>query len=180
MIRMKSRLFLILLGLVLPVSLFAQESSSKVGYASIDYIITQLPDVKVINAELQSTRNQLRTQIDARTEQVQKQYQDLMASARTLPDTVLQRRQQEVQQAMAELDQMQQDAQQTLTNKQKLLMAPLYLQVNRAIKEVASENGFEVVLTERLGGMPFLLYQDSTYNISDLVVQKLTGGPGQK
>lgn len=167
---------LLVCGLVCCLTLQAQnQAGGKVGYASVEYIMSRMPEVKAIDADLQSTRNHLRTQIEARSQEVQKQYTDLVNEARTLPDTVVQRRQQEVEQAMAELEKMQQDAQQSLTNKQRLMMAPLYLNVNRVIREVAQEQGYDVILTEGLGGMPFLLYQDSTYNISEIVIERLGG-----
>ena len=54
--------------------------------------------------------------------------------------------QQQLEQAMGELEQMQRSAQNTLQNKQKLYMAPIYLKVSRAIDEVAKENGFSIII----------------------------------
>lgn len=148
-------------------------SARRIGYANLEYITSRLPDMKAIETDMKSTQTQLRNQIQARSQEVQKQYQDFTENAAGLPDTVRARRQEQIEQAMADLERMQQDAQVTLQNKQKLLMAPLYLKINRAIEEVARENGYELILTEKMGGFSFLLFSDKRLDVSDLVLRKL-------
>jgi Skp family chaperone for outer membrane proteins len=91
--------------------------------------------MKAIETDLKSTQTQLRTQIQTRSQEVQKQYQDFNATAQGMVDSVRVKRQQQLQQAMADLEKMQQDAQVTLQNKQKLFMAPLYLKVDKVIEQ---------------------------------------------
>jgi outer membrane protein len=170
---MNMRIICLLAALGICVLSHAQSpSQGKVAYASVEYIISQLPDTKQIEAELKSTQTQLRNQIQARSQEVQKEYADFNANARAMADTVRANRQKKLEQAIADLESMQQDANTTLQNKQKLLMAPLYLKVNKAIQEVAVENGYEIVLTDKIGGMDFLLYSSTQVDISKLVLQK--------
>lgn len=149
-----------------------QPKTDKVGYADIEYIISQLPDMKAIEADLKSTQTQLRNQIQTKTQEVQKRYSDFNSNAKTMSDTVRIRIQDEIENEMKGLEQMQQDATLTLQNKQKLHLAPLYLNVNRAISEVARENGFTVILTDKVGNYGFLLYNTAELDISGLVLQK--------
>lgn len=148
-------------------------TAGKVGYANMDYIVSQLPDMKAIDTDMKSTQTQLRNQIQARSQQVQKQYSDFNANANTMADTVRARRQSELEQAMADLERMQQEAQTTLQNKQKLYMAPIYLKVNKAISDVAKENGYSIILTDKVSSFDFLLYRSGQLDISNLVLQKL-------
>lgn len=145
---------------------------NQVGFANMEYIMSQLPDMKAIEADLKSTQTQLRTQIEARSREVEKQYTDFNTQMDGMDDTVRQNRQRDLERAMADLEQMKQDAQQSLQNKQKLYMAPLYLQVNRAISEVAKENGYSIILTEMISGYRFLLFQQPQKDVSNLVLQK--------
>src|SRR5690606_40611735 len=92
--------------------------------------------------------------------------------AATMADTVRANRQREIEQAMADLEQMQQNAQVTLQNKQKLYMAPLYLRINKAIEEVAKENGYDIILTDKISGVDFLLFNTGQTDISILMLQK--------
>ena len=149
-----------------------QASNNKVGYANMEYIISKLPDMKQIETEMKSTQTQLRNQIQTRSQEVQKQYNDFNAQAPTMTDTVRASKQRDLEKAMADLEKMQQDAQVTLQNKHKLYMAPIYLKVNRAIQEVAKENGYGIILTDKVSTYSFLLYHTAQLDISDLVLQK--------
>ncbi len=154
--------------------------AGKVGYASVEYIVSQLPDMKEIEAELKSTQTQLRNQLQSKSQEVQQQYTDFNANAGSMTDTVRINTQRKIEQAMAELEQMQQEAQQTLENKRKLFMAPIYLNVNRVIREVAVENGFDIILTDRVSGYDLLLFNTEQLDISNLVLQKLGVTPPSK
>lgn len=179
---MKKVVFL-LAGIVVGLIAHAQTASNtqkKVGYANLEYIISQLPDMKAVEAEMKSTQAQLQSQIQSRQQQVQKQYQDFSAQAATLADTVRANGQAKLERAFAELQQMQRDAQQTLQNKEKLFMAPLYLKVNKTIQEVAEENGFEIILTDKVGGLDFLLFHSNQFDISNLVLRKFGVTPESK
>ncbi len=169
------RITIFFVALCASYSSFAQtsvESAGKVGYASLPYIVSQLPDMKEIEADLKSTQTQLRNQLQARSQEVQKQYADFNANARSMSDTTRANTQHKLEQAMADLEQMQQNAQISLENKQKLFMAPIYLKVNRMIQEVALENGFDIILTDKVSGADFLLYNTKQLDISDLVLEK--------
>lgn len=147
-------------------------ASGRVGYANLEYIIQRLPEMKEIESDLKSTQTQLRNQIQVKSDELKKQYEQFTATAQTLADTVRMNREQELQQAVASLEQMRQDAQVTLQNKQRLLMAPLYLKVNNVIAQVAQENGFDVILTDRIGGLDLLLYKKEQLDVSNLVLAK--------
>ena len=147
-------------------------SDNRVGYADMEYIISQLPDVKQIETDLKSTQTQLRNQIQAKSQQVQKQYTDFNENMQTMVDTMRINRQRDLEKAMADLEQMQQDAEVTLQNKQKLYMAPVYLKVNRAIADVAKENGYAIILTEKVSTYKLLLVHPTQLDVSNLVLQK--------
>ena len=157
-----------------------EASENRVGYANMEYIVSKLPDMKEIEAEMKSTQTQLRNQIQAKSQEVEKQYADFNANMNSMADTARESRQRELQQAIADLERMQQDAQTALQNKQKLFMAPVYLKVNRAIEDVAKENGYSIILTSTIGGYDFLLYEQPQKDISDLVLEKFGVTPAEK
>ena len=150
----------------------ADSASRRIGYANLEYIMQRLPEMKEIDSNLNSTQTQLRNQIQAKSDQLKKQYEQFTSAAPTMVDTVRMRGEQQLREGLAQLEQMQQDAQVTLQNKQKLLMAPLYLKVNNAISQVAKENGFDVIFTDKVGGVDLLLYKNEQLDISDLVLAK--------
>jgi outer membrane protein len=157
-----------------------QEAANRVGYADIQYIISQLPDVKEIETELKSTQTQFQNQLQSRTQALQKQYNDFNANMNTMVDSVVVNKQRELEQAISELEVFEQEARVTIQNKQKLYMAPVYLKVNSAIAQVAKEQGFAVILTDKVSNYPFLLYQQPQLDVSDLVLQKFGVTPTVK
>ena len=59
-------------------------------------------------------------------------------------------------------------------------MAPIYLKVNRAIGEVAKENGYSIILTEKVSNFDFLLYRQAQMDVSNLVLKKFGVTPPEK
>jgi outer membrane protein len=148
-------------------------ASSKIGFADVDYIFSQMPEAKQIDTELKSTQTQLKNQIDSKTQEFQKKLADYQANLNTMLDAVRQNTERELQQLQENLQKLQQDAQTTIQNKQAQLMEPVYKKVGKAIEEVAKENGYTFVLNQQIGGLDVILYGDENNDVSDLVLKKL-------
>ena len=58
-------------------------------------------------------------------------------------------------------------------NKQTQLMDPVYKKVGKAIEDTAKESGFNMVLSQQIGGLDVVLYADEASDISDLVLKKM-------
>lgn len=151
----------------------AQTASTKIGYADVDYIFSQLPEAKQIDTELKSTQTQLKNQIDAKYQDFQKKLADYQANLNTMLDAVRQNTERELQQMQQNIEKLQQDAQTTIQAKQNQLMEPVYKKVGKGIEDVAKENGYTFILNQQIGGLDVILYGDETMDISDLVLKKL-------
>ncbi|MDH4089439.1 MAG: OmpH family outer membrane protein [Cyclobacteriaceae bacterium] len=151
----------------------AQTASTKIGYADVDYIFSQLPEAKQIDTELKSTQTQLKNQIDTKYADFQKKLADYQANLNTMLDAVRQNTERELQQMQQNIEKLQQDAQTTIQAKQTQLMDPVYKKVGKGIEEVAKENGFSFILNQQIGGLDVILYGDEKMDISDLVLKKL-------
>lgn len=149
------------------------QSGSKVGYADVDYIFSQMPESKQIETELKSTQTQLKNQIDAKAKEFQTKLADYQANAGTMLDAVRVNTERELQQLQQNLEKLQQDAQTTLQEKQNKMMAPVYDKVGKGIADVAKENGFSFILSSQIGGLDVVLYADEQNDVSDLVLKKL-------
>ena len=151
----------------------AQTASTKIGYADVDYIFSQLPESKAIEAELKSTQAQLKNQIDAKYAEFQKKLADYNANLNTMLDAVRTNTERELQQMQQNIEKLQADAQTTIQTKQTQLMDPVYKKVGKGIEDVAKENGFSFILNQQIGGLDVILYGDEKMDISDLVLKKL-------
>jgi outer membrane protein len=148
-------------------------TSSKIGFADVDYIFSQMPEAKQIDTELKSTQTQLKNQIDSKTQEFQKKLADYQANLNTMLDAVRQNTERELTQLQENLQKLQQDAQTSIQNKQSQLMEPVYKKVGTAIEAVAKENGYTFILNQQIGGLDVILYGDENNDISDLVLKKL-------
>jgi outer membrane protein len=169
---MRKFVLLMVLGMVSFVS-HAQTSSTKIGYADVDYIFSQMPEAKAIDTELKSTQAQLKNQIETKASEFQKKLADYQANLNTMLDAVRANTERELQQLQQNLQKLQEDAQTTIQNKQTQLMDPVYKKVGKAIEETAKENGFSMVLSQQIGGLDVVLYADEASDISDLVLKKM-------
>lgn len=171
---MKSTLLTLLFAASIFCAASAQEKSTKVGFADIQYIISQLAESKEIEAQLKSTQEKLQADYTAKSQQFQKDYSEYVQGMQTMVDTVRAQKESQLQQMSAELQQLESDAQRTLENQQKLLLAPVYLKVSNAIDAVAAENGFQLVLNKQVSGMNVFLFTTETRDISKLVIERLS------
>jgi outer membrane protein len=165
-------LFVLALGII-TTQAQTQTASTKIGFADVDYIFSQMPEAKQIDAELKSTQTQLKNQIDAKTQEFQKKLADYQQNLNTMLDAVRQNTERELTQLQENLQKLQQDAQTTIQNKQAQLMEPVYKKVGKAIEEVAKENNYTFVLNQQIGGLDVILYGDEKNDVSDLVLKKL-------
>lgn len=167
-----------LLTLILSAIAFAgfaqQPTTQKIGYADWDRIFNEMPEFKQIDSELKAHRTQLESQMDAKQKDFQAKYDAFTKLAPTTPDAVRADKQRELENLQESIQKFQQDAQTSFENKRNSLMEPVFTKVGKAIEETAKENGFTFIINPQLlGGGDILLYSDSKYDISDLVLKKL-------
>lgn len=151
----------------------AQTASTKIGYADVDYIFSQMPEAKQVDTDLKSLQTQLKNQIEAKAAEFQKKLQDYQQNLNTMPEAVRANTERELQQLQQNLEKLQQDAQTNIQNKQTQLMDPVYKKVGKAIEDTAKENGYNFILNQQIGGLDVILYGDEKADISDLVLKKM-------
>lgn len=175
---MRKIVLLFVLGLVT----FVTQAQTKIGYADVDYIFSQMPEAKQIDAEIKSLQAQLKNQIDAKVQKFQKDLQEYTAAVQnnSIPDAVRANTERELQQQQQNIQKLQEDAQTNLQNKHTQLMEPVYKKVGKAIEDTAKENGYTFILSQQLGGLDVILYAEDTADVSDLVLKKMgvTPNPG--
>jgi outer membrane protein len=162
---------------VLSLGFFAAQAqtapSTKIGFADVDYIFTQMPEAKQVEAELKSTQTMLQNQITSKQQEFQRKVKEYNDNLPNMLDAVRANTERELGQLQENLQKLQQDAQTTIQNKQGQLMEPVYKKVSKAIEDVAKENQFTYVLTSQIGGLDVILYADEKMDVSDLVLKKM-------
>jgi outer membrane protein len=151
----------------------AQTPAQKVGYADVDYILSQLPVMKQVETDFRSMETQYKTQVDSKTAELKRKYDAYMAEGKNMLEAVRANTERELQMLNENLEKLKQDAQTALQNKQVQLMQPVYKSVGDAITAVAKENEFTFILSQQVSSLDVLLYSDEKFDVSDLVLKKL-------
>lgn len=151
-----------------------QPVTQKIGYADGDYIFSQMPEFKQIEAELKTYRTQLEAQMESKQKDFQAKYEAFTKLPATTPDAIRADKQRELEALNESLQKFSQDAQTSLQTKQSSLMEPVFAKVGTAIEAVAKENGFSFIINAQLlQGGDILLFSDEKYDVSTLVLKKL-------
>lgn len=167
-------------GLVALAAQAQTPAPQKIGFADVDYILSQMPDLKQIETELKSLENQLQKQLQAKAQEFQNKLADYRNNINNMPDAVRANTERELTQLQENLEKLQQEAQINIQNKHAQLMEPVYTKVGKAIEDVAKEHGFTYVLNQRISGLDVILYSEESYDVSDLVLKKMGITPKPK
>ncbi|MEL6636570.1 MAG: OmpH family outer membrane protein [Bacteroidota bacterium] len=167
---MKKLIRLSLLALAfLAVKIEAVEAQ-KFGYLSSQAILAEMPEVQLMNANLQT----LGTQLQKKGQGMLAAYKEKEANAMRKKErgemspleeqTVLE----ELQKEQESIIQFEQNMQKDLSEKEQELLKPIYDKVNTAIKQVAQEGGYEMIFEAGV-----LLWAEESTDVSALVKAKL-------
>jgi outer membrane protein len=153
----------------------AQTPAQKIGYADTEYIFSQLPEFKQVDVDLKAHGQQLQSQLEAKSKELETKYKAYQNMPATTPDAIRADKERELQQLQEGIQKFQQDAQSSFENKRAKLMEPLFTKVADAITVVAKEQGYTFIINPGLmgGGGDILLYTDEKYDISSSVLKKL-------
>jgi len=151
----------------------AQTNNVKIGYTNIDYIMDLMPEMEQIGADIQDYSGQLRTQVQTKSQDFQRQVQSFQQSAPTMTEEARNKKEQELQKLQEGIQQFQQDAETSYQRKLQELLEPVQTKVFNAINAVAAENNYTHVFSETAGQAPVLLYTKDDDQFTDLVLAKL-------
>jgi len=172
---MKKTLFIIIMALIGGSFAKAQTPAKplKIGYIDVDYVLSEMPETKQIESELQVHQNQLQTQLQSKMANYQKMIQDYQAGAAAMTDVIRADKEREISQLEQNIQQFQQDAQVSLQKKSADLLQPVYDKIGKAIDVVAAEQQYTYVFSQRVGSVDVLLYFPPENDISDLVLKNM-------
>ena len=142
------------------------------AYINSQAILGNLPEVKQANANIETFRNQLISLGQKKLEALQKKYQDLDQRQKggELSPKQLEVEAQKLKLEEDKLNKFDQESQKRIMEKSEELLKPIRDKMQKAIDEVAKENGFEFIFDASMG---FILYADEKTDVSDKVKVKL-------
>lgn len=132
---------LLAIMIALPMSLFAQ----KFAVIDTNTLIAALPEVKTVNEQLESVNNKYQEEFTKLQTEFQKKFEEFQALDASTPQSIKDRRIQEVQELENKINQFRETASQDLQRQQQQLMAPIQEKVLKAIQSIGQEGGYTFV-----------------------------------
>lgn len=150
---------------------FSQGSTAKFGYVDTDYIMSQIPEYKAAQNELDKTSANWQKEIEAKYAEVDKLYKAYQADAILLTEEMKKKRESEISAREKEAKDLQKQRfgpDGELFKKRAELVKPIQDKVYNAIKAVAEKSGLGFIMDK--SGQVSLLYANSKYDKSDDVL----------
>lgn len=136
---------LIAVAIALPMSAMAQ----KFGTVDIESVFQAMPETAAMQTQLAETSKKYEEEFSKLQEEVNKlysEYQSIANDAAT-PQSIKDRRMQEIQERMAKVEQFRATAEQDIQRHQQTLMAPIHSKLTDAVKAVGAEGSFTFIFT---------------------------------
>ena len=158
------KLFLMLL-MCAPMAVFAQ----KFGHVNAQEIIQVMPEYLKAKTEIDALQQQYEADLKGMQDEFTKKVKDHEDNAKTLPENIRTRREQELTEMQQKIQQSYQDNQQALAKASQEKMQAITSKVIEAIKAVGQNGGY-VYIMDVAGGVPYI----STTLSTDVTAQVKT------
>lgn len=144
-------------------------AQDKIGHINFDELVSLMPGQDSINKALESYVAGLETQAQAMQTELESKYADYQANQATMSEIIRQTKEKEIMDLQQRIEAFNQQAQYDIQSKQFELTQPLLNKAQKAIEDVAKENGFTYIIN---ANVQILLYANGT-DILPLVKTKL-------
>lgn len=142
---------LILLLIMAPMSLFAQ----KFGYVNFPAIAQLMPEFTKAQNDLQTLQKQYAEEYDRMRTELEKKGLEFEQLKDSLPATILERRQKDLQEMYTKIQQYEQESYQNLQQAQQTKLAEVNKVLQDAIQVVGREGGY-VCVFDIASGIPYI------------------------
>ena len=158
--------FLLAIMIAMPAFGFAQ---IKLGVVDTQPIVQDLPDMKEAQAQLEAASKKFQEEYKLLVDEFNKLFQEFQNLEAETPETIRQRRANDLQEKQQKIEQFQVNADQDLQRQQEQLFAPILQKIQTAIQTVGQENNYTMIFEK---GVPVFIGTD-VVDVTDLVRAKL-------
>ncbi len=163
---------LLVVMLILPLGVMAQ--SNKFGHTNSQEIILEMTDYKKAEKDLEALQKKYEDEFVKSQEEFSKKAQQFQKdmSENTLPATIAERRQKELQDMGQRMEAFQQEAMQSMQKAQMDLMAPIYKKLNDAINKVGKKENLIYIFDLSGQAIPYV-DEGQSRNVTALIKAEL-------
>ncbi len=169
---MKKLIGLLALAMIFSFGQNATAQNFKFGHIDSDELFSLMPERDTIISQMEALRTELQNTLEIMQVEYNNKLNDYTNNVDKLSDLVRQTKEEELLGLQQRITNFQQNADQQLQSKQVELMQPVIQKAEKAIKDVARENGFTYIFDLSRGP---IIYFDETKseNILEKVKTKL-------
>ena len=156
-------------------SFFARsaQAQQKIGYTSVEYVLSQMPESKAVESDLKAYGAQLEAQLKSKQTAFQTKLDDYQKRGSTMTPVIKADTEKELQTMQQGLQEFSQTAQQSMQQRQQTALKPVLDKIQKNIDAVAEENGYAYILNSDSGGSPVLLHGPKDGDVSDIILKKM-------
>jgi outer membrane protein len=164
----------LLLSLAILLGVAGIAEAQKIGYINTETILNKIPSYKTAQGQLDRLRQDYQKEVEAGYQQVEELYKAYQTDKVLLTEDMKKRREDEIINKEQEVKETQrkyfgQDG--SLAKKTEELLKPLQDKVANAVKEVATDDGYGIIID--VSNNPSIVFTNPRYDISDKVIGKL-------
>ena len=134
----------------------AQAGTLKFGYLSYEAVFQAMPEYAAMQANMEQLRSQYEAEMKRVEDDFNKKYEEFLDGQSGYPQTILQKRQAELQELLDRNIAFKKESQRLLDKAKAEAEAPLKARLYEVLAKVASERGFAFVLNTDVNAVPWL------------------------
>lgn len=132
---------LLAIMIALPMSVFAQ----KFAVINTQELMESMPELQTVKEQMEASNKKYEDEFAKLQEEFSKKFEEFQALEESTPQTIKERRMQEMQELESKVNQFRQTAAQDLQRQQQQLMAPIQEKVIKAIQSAGAEGGYTFI-----------------------------------
>ncbi|MBK9271073.1 MAG: OmpH family outer membrane protein [Saprospiraceae bacterium] len=146
--------------------------TQKFGYVNSQALLSEIPEVKQADANLQAFQSQLEKKGQQMVQELEGKYRDLQRREQSgeISPKALEEEAKMLKLEEAKLGEYEQEMQKQLMAKRQEVLQPILDKINEIIKQVAKENQFTYIFDSSSG---ILLFAEESMDVTKLVKTKL-------
>lgn len=153
---MKRFLFFLLTVFTLSASAQTTEPVLKFGFLSYDTIIHSMDDYAFVESGMQALQEQYAAEQKRVEDEFNKKYEEFLDGQRDFPQTILQKRQMELQELMEKNIAFKKESQRLLAEAREKAMQPLKSRLADALARVGSSRGLAFIINTDQNALPWM------------------------
>ena len=161
----------ILLALLVAIPMFAFAQAPKFGVVNTQTIAEAMPELKAAQEQVQASTQKYEEELKKLQEKIEKDFADFQALDANTPESIKERRMQDIQQQEQKMQQFHSTAMQDLQRQQAALMAPIQDEIYNAVKDISDSKGYSLILDR--ASDTGIIFASPKIDISNEVLTKL-------